>query len=297
MWMKVDDGLHAHRKTRAVTKSHPQKRRDASPMGLWVLAGSWAAERRTEGWVPRDELDRWDDDWEALVDRLVRAGYWWPTRRDGEPGYGFTDWHDYNDPADLASKSGTFGNHVRWHVNEHKVDPECSHCPREPDEPEEIVAPIGGRSGGDIAPESGGESREPSGAIALPEPDPNPTRTQKGSRASADAEREFEEWYAAYPRKRGKGQAAKAYRIALKKTDAPALLAAIQQQAATLTARGADYCPYPATWLNGERWNDEPDVATQPHLRPASEVEQPPDGLTDEEYAAWAHKQAQKRRA
>ena len=115
MWMKIDDGLHAHRKTRAVTKSHPDKRRDAAPMGLWVLAGSWAALHRTDGWVPADELDRWDEDYEALVVRLVDAGYWWPADRDGEPGYGFTDWHDYNDPADMASKSGTFGNHVRWH--------------------------------------------------------------------------------------------------------------------------------------------------------------------------------------
>lgn len=37
MWMKIDDGLHAHRKTRTLTKSHPSKHRDVAPMGLWVL--------------------------------------------------------------------------------------------------------------------------------------------------------------------------------------------------------------------------------------------------------------------
>lgn len=180
MWMKVDDRLHNHRKTRAVTRSHDSKRRDAAPMGLWVLAGSWSAQNGTDGWVPEEELDRWDDDWPSLVPRLVKAGYWWPHERDNEPGFGFTDWHDYNDPADLASRSGTYGNHIRWHVNEGKVDPECQHCPREPED-EGIapdVAPISGGDRGaiapDIAPESGGESRLASPPIALPEPDPNP---------------------------------------------------------------------------------------------------------------------------
>jgi hypothetical protein len=189
MWMKIDDGLHAHRKTRAVTKSHPEKRRDAAPMGLWVLAGSWAGQNGTDGWVPEDELDRWDDDWAALVARLVRSNYWWPQERNGEQGYGFTDWHDYNDPADLASKRGTYGNHVRWHVNEKRVDPECEHCPKEPDDRGDIAPESGGDRGAISGPESGGESRFGSGAIALPEPDPNPTRPDPNPVASTIAER------------------------------------------------------------------------------------------------------------
>lgn len=183
MWMRVDDGLPTHRKTRAVLKSHGDKSRDAAPLGIWALAGAWAGKNRTDGWVPEDELDRWDDDWQPLVDRLVKAGFWWPHERDGERGYGFNDWHDYNDPADAASKSGTFGNHVRWHVNEKKVDPTCAHCPKEPSEPEDRPdiggdrGAIGGRIAPDIAPDSGGESHLPSGAIALPEPE-SPTRTR-----------------------------------------------------------------------------------------------------------------------
>ena len=190
MWMRVDDGMHAHRKTRAIIKSHADKSRDAAPLGLWVLAGSWACKHQTDGWVPEDELDRWDDDWRTLVRRLVSSGYWWPHERDGEPGYGFNDWHDYNDPADAASKAGTYGNHVRWHVNEGKVEPECQHCPKEPVEPEDHRGDIGGRSGGDIAPDSGGESQLPSGAIALPEPEPHPEPDPKPNYvASAPAER------------------------------------------------------------------------------------------------------------
>ncbi len=186
MWMKIDDGLHAHRKTRAALKGHPDKTRDAGAIGIWTLAGSWAAQNRTDGWVPEDELDRWDDQWEALVERLVKAGFWWPHERNGERGYGFTDWHDYNDPADMASKSGTYGNHIRWHVNEKRVDPACDHCPKEPNEPEDR-GDIGGRSGGESHPESGGESRIGSGAIALPEPEPEPRPEPVDAYASASA--------------------------------------------------------------------------------------------------------------
>lgn len=100
--------------------------------------------------------------------------------------------------------------------------------------------------------------------------------------ASADAERvsvddEFAEWYDAYPRKRGKGQAAKAYRAARKKAGAQVLLTAIRQQEPALTAKGPEYVPYPATWLNGERWDDEPDGNVRA-LRPDADgrIELPP---------------------
>ena len=28
-------------------------------------------------------------------------------------------------------------------------------------------------------------------------------------------------------------------------------------------ARGPEFCPYPATWLNGERWTDQPDPTSR----------------------------------
>jgi hypothetical protein len=77
--------------------------------------------------------------------------------------------------------------------------------------------------------------------------------------AGSATDAEFDEWYEAYPRKRGRGQALKAYRSARRKVDAETLLKAIRQQARALTAKGADFVPYPATWLNGERWDDQPD--------------------------------------
>ena len=85
--------------------------------------------------------------------------------------------------------------------------------------------------------------------IPLEAPRPTP-------RNSADED--FAAWWALYPRKVGKGQAAKAYRAARKKATPEALFAAVTAQAPLLMARGSQYCPHPATWLNGERWRDEP---------------------------------------
>lgn len=285
MWMKVDDGLHAHRKTRAVTKSHETKSRDAAPMGLWVLAGSWSAQNGTDGWVPEDELDRWDDDWRALVNRLVRTGWWWPHKRAGEPGYGFTDWHDYNDPADLASKAGTYGNHVRWHVNEAKVDPACEHCPTEPD-PAEDRGDVAPESGGDRGAISGGESRSGSGAIALPEPEPDPNPTRTRGQASSDRSditpERFDEFWEAYGNKVGRKGSIRFYRAALKK---PGITDDLLISAAADYRRWCDqtgtFIKNPQTWLNGEHWRDERHTPTAPpsniqgHLALVEQLSQP----------------------
>lgn len=87
--------------------------------------------------------------------------------------------------------------------------------------------------------------------------------------ASADAEREsvddeFDVWWSEYPRKRGKGQAIKAYRSARKQASADELLAALIEQTPALIAKGLEYAPYPATWLNGLRWEDELDSNVRP---------------------------------
>lgn len=69
---------------------------------------------------------------------------------------------------------------------------------------------------------------------------------------------EFAAWWKLYPRKVGKGQAMNAYRKARKKATAGALAAAVEAQSPLLIAQGTQFCPHPSTWLNGERWRDEP---------------------------------------
>lgn len=186
MWFKVDDKMHAHRKTRRALRSHPTKRLDAAPFGIWVLAGSWVGDNDNTGWIPEFELERFDDEWETLAERLVKSGYWWPEERDHEAGFGFVNFEEYN-PSHGASDSGAFGNHVRWHVNRGKVDEGCEHCPKEPESPPDSTRshrpPIAPRSGPDIAPESPPESE----IIAKPEPEPDPIPNQPPSLRSGGA--------------------------------------------------------------------------------------------------------------
>lgn len=76
----------------------------------------------------------------------------------------------------------------------------------------------------------------------------------------------FDEWWAMYPRKKGKGQAIKAYRLALKKTTVEVLRTGLEAQLPEMMANEPTYVPHPTTWLNGERWGDVLDTIPDPHL-------------------------------
>jgi len=82
-WFKVDDKLHDHRKARAA---------GAAAMGVWVLAGSWAADNLTDGFIPATILPRWGRPRDAT--RLVDVGLWFADKQDGEEGWRFHEWHE-----------------------------------------------------------------------------------------------------------------------------------------------------------------------------------------------------------
>lgn len=101
------------------------------------------------------------------------------------------------------------------------------------------------------------------------EPTPNPNKNE-GNKYNEDKSlnADFDEWYSAYPLRKGRGQALKAYRAARKKAEAASLLAGAKRYAAD-PKRKPDFTQYPATWLNGEGWLDE--------SAPALAAEQKPD--------------------
>ncbi|WP_029061923.1 hypothetical protein [Labrenzia sp. DG1229] len=70
------------------------------------------------------------------------------------------------------------------------------------------------------------------------------------------SEEQFEEWYADYPHKVGRGAALKAFKTVIKKTDLETLKTGLQQYVLTKPA-DRSWCN-PATWLNQERWADQP---------------------------------------
>lgn len=84
-WFKVDDTLHSHKKA---------MRAGAEAMGLWVLAGSWAADQLTDGWVPDYAITRWSSHPDELANRLVAAGLWVEGEHDGDKGWWFHEWEE-----------------------------------------------------------------------------------------------------------------------------------------------------------------------------------------------------------
>ena len=84
-WFKVDDGFHASRKLLKIGK-----RSRFAAVGLWTVAGSWAADQLTDGNVPDYMIVEWGAP-PAAPEALVNSGLWQRT----SDGYAFYNWHEY----------------------------------------------------------------------------------------------------------------------------------------------------------------------------------------------------------
>lgn len=72
----------------------------------------------------------------------------------------------------------------------------------------------------------------------------------------------WETWWDRYPKKKGKKAALAAYKRALKLTTADQLAEGLDRSIAMWRTIEIQFVPYPTTWLNQGRWDDEPDTAT-----------------------------------
>lgn len=70
---------------------------------------------------------------------------------------------------------------------------------------------------------------------------------------------DFEKFWKAYPKKKAKATAQRAFEKAIKKTDLETILRGIEAQKKSRQWQEADgqFVPYPATWLNAGAWDDE----------------------------------------
>lgn len=70
----------------------------------------------------------------------------------------------------------------------------------------------------------------------------------------------FSDFWCAYPKKTAKEQAKKAFeKLKVSEDMLKLMITALEQQKKTeeWNKEGGKYIPYPATWLNGRRWEDE----------------------------------------
>ena len=86
--------------------------------------------------------------------------------------------------------------------------------------------------------------------------------------AAQPADEQFEAWWKIYPRKAGKGDARKAFASAVKRgASVGELTRAVSEQRWNPDPQ---FIPHGATWLNGERWQDDPTAAAPEAAKPAS---------------------------
>lgn len=73
----------------------------------------------------------------------------------------------------------------------------------------------------------------------------------------SEPENTFDDWYQHYTNKKGRGQAEKAFKAAMKIATFDQLVEGAKAYCATFEGRDKTYMKHPATWLNGKGWLDE----------------------------------------
>lgn len=76
------------------------------------------------------------------------------------------------------------------------------------------------------------------------------------------ADREFETWYSRYPRKEARGYAVGAFKKARRKATLEQLVNGLARYVEAMAGKERHYICLPASWLNGERWLDEPEATS-----------------------------------
>jgi uncharacterized protein YdaU (DUF1376 family) len=95
-----------------------------------------------------------------------------------------------------------------------------------------------------------------------PTPTPTPTTKKNNTHLQSGEDLAAEEIYQAYPRKVAKAEALRAIKKAMKDSPVTDLLEITKLFAASQTP-GSPFTPYPASWFNGRRYEDDPSAWVQ----------------------------------
>ena len=231
VWFKVDDLFYDHPKVFDAPDC---------ALALWTRAGCWSARNRTDGHVPAGMPARLCDDPDTAVRELVARGLWLRAK----DGFKFHDWLEYQpSAADQAETS------------EKRAE--------------------AGRLGGLAKAAKQNGSKPLANAKQLAKQKPTPTRPgpnlknkPSSSAPPTDNDPLFAAFWAAYPRKKGKGQARKAWPRAIAIADPADIIAGAERFAELRASEDPQYTAHPTTWLNGERWRDE-EQQRRPRVRTA----------------------------
>lgn len=91
----------------------------------------------------------------------------------------------------------------------------------------------------------------------------------------------FDDFWREYPRKVSKKDARKAWGRAVKIELPAVIIMGLKRQIPFLESRPLEFRPHAATWLNGERWEDEVQIPSA-QRRPKSDFDQHQDAVQRE---------------
>lgn len=288
-WFNVDDSFWSHPKFLAV---------NFAARGLWVSAGSWCAQNLTDGWLPDAALPMlaMGQDVSTLVAELEAAALWLR----GVGGWQFKDWTDCNKPREWHEKQREMnrerqrrwaekGNETRWDDAKSNAVPNALgdasgsmlNDGASMSDDAEWMSMNGTMTSTDRvrhaehvhAPYNKSLQSNALGDALLTSPNPtqlpvvdvgvNAEVVVPTDRSAIRNRERFDKFWAIAVRKTGKGAARKALDRALTKTSEHHLAAAWRSaNHAWATWPDRSTVPHPATWLNQERWDDDP---PQPH--------------------------------
>jgi hypothetical protein len=262
---------------------------------LYVQMWCYCANNGTDGFVPEEEISGLalpDPERVARrdVSRLVDSdliekavgGFFVP---DYAPANGLTA--EGRRMSERKAEGARRANHERWHARRGEVDPECEFCQytdQSTDQSTDEFSDQYSDAGTDQYSDPGSDNRDSGGDTELfnypPVPptgvlpprgcDLHPDRRHGNCRGCGTSDREqaagepdspeFTEFWNVYPRKVGKPRARKAWRAAMRKHHDPAQITKAAQRYRDDPSRKDEFTAHPSTWLNDERYNDEPNA-------------------------------------
>jgi hypothetical protein len=165
-WFYVDDAFHTHPKLRKC---------GLEAVGLWAVCGSLSCGYLTDGFIDEDYVKQWSHGL-LLARRLVDAGLWEPTQRDGQNGWSFHDWEQFQ-----LTRSTVESKRDKWRAKKARQRLSPGDTPRE----SSGDSPRAGSAGAGTRPEApyGASARAPTGAHAR-EPAPGAATSANGARGA-----------------------------------------------------------------------------------------------------------------
>lgn len=291
-WFQVDDCLSDHRKVRKLGDDR------LLAVGLWTLCGSWCGANLTDGFVPLEVVDRWDPGLK-VASKLVEVGLWCEGSLDGEVGFRFHGWGEYQltreevlrRRADARERMRRYrerrdvelaedfrpGNNVESDTSLLEgflnTSEETRHNAEETRHNTNGKVNLPGQTGRDASLYSLGEQSSDA-APTLPYLKNKKTSSSKTKEFQEEAV--FTEFWNAYPRKQQKQDARKAWMQQRRKGTSPReLIDGARGYAEYHRQRGTDreFIKLPASWLRaGGHEDHQPTQPSQPDTREPVDV-------------------------